>query len=60
MNFDTIFGLIILIMWTVLVVMIGWNNKTNPARNIFISIEMVIVLGVIYWVPFWLIFLHGG
>lgn len=54
---DIIFAAIILLVWCFVVILMNWNNKITSAKNLLYSIEVVLVLGLIYWIPFWLIFL---
>lgn len=47
---------LIIIAWLVLVVMLGWDSVDPVWKNVLTGIELFVVLGSIYWVPFWLIF----
>ena len=53
-----IFGILILIMWCAVATLMGWDNKRSRVHNIFIGLVTVLIIGVIYWVPFWLIFMR--
>lgn len=52
-----IFAGLILLVWTILVIYLGWDEKLSPVLNIIDAILITVMFGVIYWVPFWLIFL---
>ncbi len=54
---EIIFAVIILLVWCFIVILMNWNNKIKPVNNLLYSIEVVLVLGLVYWIPFWLIFL---
>lgn len=48
---------LIIITWLVVVIMIGWDNKDQAWKNVLTGIELFVVLGINYWISFWLIFL---
>lgn len=48
---------LIIITWLVVVIMIGWDNKDPAWKNVLTGIELFVVLGINYWISFWLIFL---
>lgn len=52
-----IFAGLIVAAWLFLVITLGWNVKLKTWQNILTGIELFVVLGSIYLVPFWLIFL---
>lgn len=54
---EIMFAVIILLVWCFIVILINWNNKITSIKNLLYSIEIVLMLGLIYWIPFWLIFL---
>lgn len=54
---ETIFGVLIIFIWYFLVVLMGWNNKNPVIKNFLIAMEITLILGIVYWIPFWLIFL---
>ena len=54
---EIMFAVIILLVWCFIVILINWNNKITSIKNLLYSIEIVLMLGIIYWIPFWLIFL---
>ena len=54
---ETILGVLIIFIWYFLVVLMGWNNKYPAIKNFLITIEITLILGLVYWIPFWLIFL---
>ena len=49
---------LIIITWLVVVIMIGWDNKDPAWKNVLTGIELFVVLGINYWISFWLIFLR--
>ena len=53
-----IFAGLILLVWMILVIYLGWDEKLSPVLNIIDAILITVMFGVIYWVPFWLIFLN--
>ena len=53
-----IFAGLILTVWFLLTTGMSWDKDLNPTHNIFLSLEVFIMVGLVYWVPFWLIFLR--
>ena len=54
---ETIFGVLIIFIWYFLVVLMGWNNKNPVIKNFLIAMDITLILGLVYWIPFWFIFL---
>jgi hypothetical protein len=53
-----IFAIAIITFWIMVVVSFSWDPKVRFRTNFIIIMLTVLVLGLIYWVPFWLIFLR--
>lgn len=51
------FAGLILGVWFFLQMGLQWNMRHKHSVNVVYSIGTFLILGVIYWVPFWLIFL---
>ena len=54
---STVFGILILIIWTYLVMAINWDSESSVSVNVIVNLVIIGLLGVIYWLPFWLIFM---
>ena len=52
-----IFAGLIIAAWLFLVITLGWNTNDKPWKNIITGVERFVILGIVYWIPFWLIFL---
>lgn len=52
-----IFAGLILVAWVILAIHLSWDEKTSPVLNIIDGILVTVMFGLVYWVPFWLIFL---
>ena len=52
-----IFAGLILGVWFFLQMGLQWSMEHKRSVNVVYSIGTFLILGVIYWVPFWLIFL---
>ena len=48
---------IILIVWCYVVMVISWNSKISIGVNLFAGIATIILIGLVHWIPFWLIFM---
>ncbi len=57
MSMSDIFAILILVVWLILVIALGWKSDSKPAVNIIMGAVTYIILGIFYLVPFWLIFL---
>lgn len=53
-----IFAGLILGVWFFLQTGLQWSAEHKPKVNLVYSIATFLILGAIYWVPFWLIFLR--
>lgn len=51
------FAGLILGLWFFLQAGLQWSTEHKRSVNLAFSIGTFLILGVIYWVPFWLIFL---
>lgn len=56
MNMNYFFAILIIAIWTIILIGMAWRTKTRPIVNILAGIEIMLILGIIYWVPYWLIF----
>ena len=54
---ESFFAGLIAIVWFAIVLALSWDTKMSPVKNVILGIMIVIFLGVVYWVPFWLLFL---
>ena len=54
---SSIFAILILVVWLLLVIAFSWKVDSKPAVNILMGTLTYIILGIFYFVPFWLIFL---
>lgn len=52
------FAGLILGVWFFLQMGLQWSTAHKTNVNVIYSIGTFLILGVIYWVPFWLIFLR--
>ena len=52
-----LFAGLILLAWLYVAVSFSWTPKVGPKMNLFAGVATVILLGIVYWIPFWLIFL---
>lgn len=52
-----IFAGLIIAAWLFLVIILGWDVKLKTWQNIVTGVELFVILGIVYWIPFWLIFL---
>lgn len=52
------FAGLILGVWFFLQMGLQWSSEHKTNVNVVYSIGTFLILGVIYWVPFWLIFLR--
>lgn len=48
---------VILALWLYVAMIFSWSPKASLTVNLFAGFMAVVLLGVVYWVPFWLIFL---
>ena len=51
------FAGLILSVWVSLVIISEWDNKMPAMRNILLGLVLAGILCIVYWIPFWLIFL---
>lgn len=51
-----ILGIIILVLWFIIEVGLQWNDKYSTGINFIFGFMTFLLLGVIYWTPFWLFF----
>lgn len=54
------FAGLILGVWFFLQMGLQWSSEHKTNVNVVYSIGTFLILGVIYWVPFWLIFFKIG
>ena len=47
----------ILLIWIYISMSFTWDPNVSLTVNIIMGLVCIILLGLIYWVPFWLIFL---
>ena len=53
-----IFGIAILILWFLVEQGLQWSEKNKPHVNFIYGSMIFTILGIVYWVPFWLIFMR--
>ena len=49
---------IILLFWIYISMSFSWDPNSSRTVNLIVGLGCVILLGLIYWVPFWLIFMR--
>lgn len=49
---------LILAVWFIMVLSLEWDKKYSKLTNVVYGILIYLFLGVIYLIPFWLIFLN--
>lgn len=49
----------ILAVWLVIVISLSWVSKAKVIFNVGVGIFVYVLMGVFYYVPFWLIFLKS-
>ena len=54
---NNVFAGLILGFWMIFVIFLGWDKKVPAIWNLIDGILITLMFGVVYWVPFWLIFL---
>ena len=47
----------ILAVWLIIVISLSWVSKAKVIVNLGVGIFVYVLMGVFYYVPFWLIFL---
>ena len=47
----------ILLVWGWVALSYAWNPKYSFLMNLFTGLLTILLIGAVYWVPFWLIFL---
>ena len=52
-----IFAGLIIAAWIYLTMSLSWDPHASKAANLIIGLGCVLLLGLIYWLPFWLIFM---
>ena len=52
-----IFAIAILVLWFAVEQGLQWSPKNTPVINFIYGTMIFTILGVFYWVPFWLLFL---
>ena len=48
---------LILAVWCYVAVSFSWTPKVSPAANLFAGLGAVVLIGIVHWLPFWLIFM---
>lgn len=56
---SNLLAIAILALWFIIELGIQWNKKYNAVVNLAFGIMIFLLLGVIYWAPFWLFFMTG-
>lgn len=46
----------IAVLWIYIALSFSWDPKSSIRTNLVIGFGAIILIGIIYWVPFWLIF----
>lgn len=49
----------ILAVWLIIVISLSWVSKAKIIVNLGVGIFVYVLMGVFYYVPFWLIFLKS-
>lgn len=49
----------ILAVWLIIVISLSWVSKARVIVNLGVGIFVYVLMGVFYYVPFWLIFLKS-
>lgn len=49
----------ILAVWLVIVISLSWVSKARVIVNLGVGIFVYVLMGVFYYIPFWLIFLKS-
>lgn len=49
----------ILAIWLIIVISLSWVSKAKVIVNLGVGIFVYMLMGVFYYVPFWLIFLKS-
>ena len=52
-----ILAIVILTFWFFVFVSFTWNPKVSFITNLIIVVSLTVMLFLVYWIPFWLIFL---
>ena len=47
----------IMTFWVLVITTFSWDPKASWAANVTIIFFTLLILGLVHWVPFWLIFL---
>ena len=48
---------LILAVWIFVAMSFSWNPKVSLGANLFAGLGAIILLGLVHWLPFWLIFM---
>ena len=48
---------LILATWSYVAMNITWNSKYGLGTNLFAGFGTIVLIGVVHWIPFWLIFM---
>jgi len=48
---------LILAVWSSVAMNISWNSKYSLGTNLFTGFGTIVLIGVVHWIPFWLIFM---
>ena len=48
----------ILAVWLIIVISLSWVSKAKVIVNVGVGIFVYVLMGVFYYIPFWLIFLR--
>lgn len=49
---------LILATWSYIAMNISWNSKYGLGTNLFAGFGTIVLIGIVHWIPFWLIFLR--
>ena len=49
----------ILAVWLIIVISLSWVSKAKVIVNLGVGIFVYLLMGVFYYIPFWLIFLKS-
>ena len=48
---------LILAVWIYVAMTFSWSTKASLSINLFAGLGAIILLGLVHWIPFWLIFM---
>lgn len=56
---NILFSVLIITAWVYIAMSIFWSPTASFRTNMFFGLMTIIFLGLIHWIPFWLIFMKG-